>query len=222
MNQTEASSLSHSPFPCQPNLDVLKRIFQINQISSCQEKPSAGGETWCNQLYTVCVCLCVSPSCTVRSKEKLPEAWGLEKWGGGPVGWRLEAAANIYHIMHTHNVTDTFPRTAMMSQADSCRKLLASSQPHFSSNGFLSLLHPPHTPDICLPRILPSSMCTSLWCSLSSSPPSSQPSLRFYHFNGGCARSVKGQRKRWKGENETHKKLKPVWSHVRHLFPGDI
>lgn len=79
-----------------------------------------------------------------------------------------------YHThMHTHNVTDTFPLTAMMSQADSCRKLLASSHPHFSSNRFLSQLHPPHASDICLPHIhsLPLSVSTAFWCPPHTRPP---------------------------------------------------
>ncbi len=97
-----------------------------------------------------------------------------------------------YHThMHTHNVTDTFPPTAMMSQVDSCRKLLASSQPHFSTNGFLSQLHPPRTPDICLPRILPSPMSTSLWCSFLFPPLLPASFSLLLSLNGGCALSMK-------------------------------
>lgn len=121
-----------------------------------------------------------------------------------------------YHThMHTHNVTDTFPPTAMMSQADSCRKLLASSQPHFSSNGFLSQLHPPLTPDICQLRILHFYIPLVFPLSLPSFP---HPSL-FLSLNVGCALSMKGQRKRWmEGKLDTRKEAGLVWQ----LFPGDI
>lgn len=45
---------SRRPLPSQPNLDVLGRISQINQIfpSSHQEEPSAGGGARYNQLST--------------------------------------------------------------------------------------------------------------------------------------------------------------------------
>lgn len=100
MNQTEASTLSHSPFPCQPNLDVLKRIFQINQISSSCQKPSAGGETWCNQLYTVCVPVCES----ILHCEVEGEAAGSLRFGevGRGASWMKARSSSKYLSYHAH------------------------------------------------------------------------------------------------------------------------
>lgn len=50
--------------------------------------------------YTQCVCLCVSLSCTVRSKEKLPEAWGLEMGRGG--SWMKAISSSKYLSYHAH------------------------------------------------------------------------------------------------------------------------
>lgn len=95
-----------------------------------------------------------------------------------------------------------------MSQADSCRKLLASFQPHFSSDGFLSPLHLLHFPDICLPRILPSSMCSSL--GVPSFPPLFPPTCStILSCNHGLACSMTGL---WKNNG----------MNMRHLFPGDM
>lgn len=82
--------------------DVLKRCCQINQISSSfQEKPDAGGDTWCNHLYTVCAPVWVHFAPWRPSF--LPEAWGLESSYVCVCVCveRLGATANVYHITHT-------------------------------------------------------------------------------------------------------------------------
>lgn len=142
------------------------------------------------------------------------------KWGGWLTGccWKKAGSSSkylSYHAhMHTHNVTDIFPPTAMMSQADSCRKLLASSQPHFSSNGFLSQLHPPHSQ----PDISPAWRSPILHVRLPFSFPRLLNPTRspLSSRQGGCARAMKGRQ-----ENETTEN-KAVCSHTRHIFPGDI
>ena len=146
---------SHSPFLGQPNLDDnLRKSCWINQIFSFQEMPSGMGETWCNHLHTVCERVCESTlhhEISRRSCRK-PELMRVDGGCLGEAGISNRSKCLSYHThMHKHNVTDTFPQTAMMNQADSCRKLLASSQPHFSSNGYyLSYILPIPVISACL------------------------------------------------------------------------
>lgn len=110
-----------------------------------------------------------------------------------------------YHTqMHTHNVTDTFPQTAMMSQANSGRKLLASSQPLFSSNVLLSRLHPPYTAHIFPSCILPPSVSTSL--GFPSFPSFLYAALCFYHLMLVVLFTWKGTGKDARREHETEQK----------------
>lgn len=127
---------------------------------------------------------CVSPLCTVRFRRRgrrTPEVCVGERrrWVVGGLlekGWRQQQ--RMFIISHTrahaqcyrHISPDSYDEPRQFMQ-----KIVSFPQPHFSSNGFLSQFHPPRTPDICLPRIPPSSMSTFLWCSLSCSPPSSIP-----------------------------------------------
>lgn len=152
--------------------------------------------------------------------------------------------------VHTHGVSDTFPPTAMMSQDDSSRKLFASSRAHFSSNGFLSPLHPSHTgplqPPIATAPPPPISACLAFFRptthvlpfgdpSIFPLPPlSSLPFLAFITEQWVCHATLphlptppKGQRKRWNGdvggeERKIEKKKKPVWRRERHLLPDDV
>lgn len=96
-----------------------------------------------------------------------------------------------------HNVTDTFPPTAMMSQGNSCRKLLASPNPTSAQMDFylssillvplisacLAFLHPPCLHSFGVPSLAP------------LLPPSLPPPLS---PNGGCALSMKGGETRCK------------------------
>lgn len=96
-----------------------------------------------------------------------------------------------------HNVTDTFPPTAMMSQGNSCRKLLASPNPTSAQMDFylssillvplisacLAFLHPPCLHSFGVPSLAP------------LLPPSLPPLLS---PNGGCALSMKGGETRCK------------------------
>lgn len=94
----------------------------IKSPPSFQEQLSAGGETWCNHLYTVCE----STLHREISEERPPDAWGLWRWeeevgGGGAAGEGLEAAAaNVYHITHTCTCTmlqTHFPRQLWWAKA---------------------------------------------------------------------------------------------------------
>ena len=149
----------------------------IKSPPSFQERVTAGGETWCNHLYTVCESTLHREILLVKP----PDAWGLWRWEEGvggllEKGWRQQQ--RMFIISHTrahaqcyrHISPDSYDEPRQFMQ-----KIVSFPQPHFSSNGFLSQFHPPSTPDICLPRIPPSSMSTFLWCSLSCSPPSSIP-----------------------------------------------
>lgn len=162
-------------------------------------------------------------SCTVRSKEKLPEAWGLEKWGGGG-SWMKAISSSKYLSYHAH--TQCYRHISPDSYDEPSRfmqkivsflptalqlkwifiSVTSSSYPWYLPASHSSILHV-YIP-LVFPLFLPSFLSTR--------------SPFFFITNGGCARSVKGQRKRWKGGKWNTKKKKPVWSHVRHLFPGDI
>lgn len=120
-------------------------------------------------------------------------------WGGC---WRRAGGSSSeclsYHThVHMHNVTDTFPPTAMMSQGNSCRKLLASPNPTSAQMDFylssillvplisacLAFLHPPCLHSFGVPSLAP------------LLPPSLPPPLS---PNGGCALSMKGGETRCK------------------------
>lgn len=151
---------------------------------------------------------CVSPLCTVRFRRRgrrTPEVCGGEVrggdgWWGGC--WRRAGGSSSeclsYHThVHMHNVTDTFPPTAMMSQGNSCRKLLASPNPTSAQMDFylssillvplisacLAFLHPPCLHSFGVPSLAP------------LLPPSLPPPLS---PNGGCALSMKGGETRCK------------------------
>lgn len=176
---------------------LMKSRLCFKRSPALREKPDARANTQC-----------ASPFYTVL-KEMLPEVQGLERWCGLlEKGWKQHQEQQMFIISHTNAHAQCYwhisPDSHDDSQANSGRKLLASSQPLFSSNVLLSRLHPPYTAHIFPSCILPPSVSTSL--GFPSFPSFLYAALCFYHLMLVVLFTWKGTGKDARREHETEQK----------------